>query len=422
MEYGEEESHEARSEVSEALASFIDVDRPKISRKEADKVVIPNWPKIHELEYWKSQVTSNIVAACGDLDHDAWVKWIAPSFRQLPDIDGDLAKSGDQRYNSIDVKLASALMAMMQNGGDQAREVLHEAKLKMAKGCRGSTPTLLKGRQLLAMVIDSFRSASNTDLVFTIKHLYDLPYPGDNEIVLFKSQWNEVLEQMRPGDVPNDIALRDILYDKVKVSKLMAFDLYYYEGKEDNHAEKTYQYLMNMISKHIKLKREEKNRESQEQSLKNLRNRHKALPAANPNDSPKAPKGAPTPKTKAPAPPPKEEPAGPVLADPRNKIHEKGEKGKGKGKVKERARARRVIDRDLLVRPGQQQKRRKSHVDFTLDQERHVLRVETASTVTQRTHQGLTALLVGGVVYVIPTCKVNVRKGKTANMPMTREH
>ena len=146
LEYGEEEAHEARSEVSEALASFIDVDRPKISRKEADKVVIPNWPKIHELEYWKSQVTSNIVAACGDLDHDAWVKWIAPSFRQLPDIDGDLAKSGDQRYNSIDVKLASALMAMMQNGGDQAREVLHEAKLKMAKGCRGSTPTLLKGK------------------------------------------------------------------------------------------------------------------------------------------------------------------------------------------------------------------------------------------------------------------------------------
>ena len=179
----EEEAHETRSEVSEATASFIDSGKPKISRKEADKVIIPNWPKIHELEFWKSQVTSNIVAACGDLDHDAWIKWIASTFRRSPDIDGDLAKSGDQRYNSIDVKLASALMSMMQNGGDQAREVLHEARLKMAKGCRGSTPTLLKGRQLLAMVIDSFRSASNTDLVFTIKHLYDLPYPGDNEIV-----------------------------------------------------------------------------------------------------------------------------------------------------------------------------------------------------------------------------------------------
>lgn len=279
--YGEEEAHETRSETSEATASFIDSGKPKISRKEADKIIVPNWPKIHELEFWKSQVTSNIVAACGDLDHDAWINWIAATFRQSPDIDGVLAHSGDPRFNSIDVKLASALMSMMQNGGDQAREVLHEARLRMAKGWRGSTPTLLKGRQLLAMVIDSFRSASNTDLVFTTKHLYDLPYPGDSDLVMFISQWTEVLECMRPGDVPNDVALRDILYDKVKGSKLMAFDLQYYEGKEDSHYEKTYQYLQNMSSKHIRLKREEKNREAKDQSLKNIRNRYKALPATN---------------------------------------------------------------------------------------------------------------------------------------------
>ena len=68
---------------------------------------------------------------------------------------------------------------MMQNGGDQAREVLNEARLKMAKGCRGSTPAIMKGRQLLAMI----RSASDIDSVFTIKHLYDLPFPGDNDLV-----------------------------------------------------------------------------------------------------------------------------------------------------------------------------------------------------------------------------------------------
>ena len=248
-----EEIHEARSTISEAAVSEIDHgSSSRISRKEADKVIVPNWPKIHELEFWKSQVTANIVAACGDLDHEAWISWVAPAFRMSPEIDGKLAKSGDSRFNSIDVKLASALMTMLQNGGEQAREVLNEARLKMAKGCRGDNPTILKGRQLLAMVVDSFRSASNTDLVFTIKHLYDLRYPGDNELVMFKSQWNEVLECMRPGDVPNKVALRDILYDKVKGSKLMAFDLHYYEVKEDHHADKTYDYLLKMISKHIR--------------------------------------------------------------------------------------------------------------------------------------------------------------------------
>ena len=338
----EEEEEEARETRSETQASIMGYSTSKISRKEADKVIVPNWPRIHELEFWKSQVTANIVAASGDLDHDAWTTWIAPTFKISPDIDGILAGSGDTRFNSVDVKLASALMAMMQNGGEQAREVLNEARLKMAKGCRGGTPIILKGRQLLAMIVDSFRSASNTDLVFTIKHLYDLPYPGDNDIVVFKSQWNEVLECMRPADVPNDIALRDILYDKIKGSKLMAFDLHYYEGKEETHSEKTYKYLMDTISKHIRLRREEKNRNAKNQGLKHL-TRYPSLPATTENENDKPAKAAATPKTKSPAVPPKAAPAGPVLADPKVKPHQKGSKGakgKGKGKGKNRDRTR----------------------------------------------------------------------------------
>ena len=100
---------------------------------------------IHELEFWESQGASNIVAASGDLDHDAWTAWIAPTFAVNPDIDGTLSSSGDIRFNSVDVKLASALVTMMQNGGEQAREVLNEARLKMAKACRGATPSIMKG-------------------------------------------------------------------------------------------------------------------------------------------------------------------------------------------------------------------------------------------------------------------------------------
>ena len=230
-----EERLETRTEESVAGSLGSEGIRLKITRKEADKIVIPNWPKIHELEFWKSQVTSSIVAASGDLEHDAWTAWIAPTFAQSPDIDGALSNSGDIRFNSIDVKLASSLMVMMQNGGEQAREVLNEARLKMAKSCRGDTPSIMKGRQLLAMIVDSFRSASNTDLVYTIRHLYDLPYPGDAELVTFKAQWNEVLECMRPGDVPNDVALRDILYDKIRGSKLMMFDIHYITIVSKNH-------------------------------------------------------------------------------------------------------------------------------------------------------------------------------------------
>ena len=80
-------------------------DRQKISRKEADEVVVPNWPKIHDLELWKFSIASNIVAVCGDLGHDAWTAWIVATFAPSPDIDGDLSNSGDLRFSSIDVKL-----------------------------------------------------------------------------------------------------------------------------------------------------------------------------------------------------------------------------------------------------------------------------------------------------------------------------
>ena len=124
----------------------------------------------------------------------------------------------------------------------------------------------MKGRQLLAMIVDSFRSASNTDLVYTIRHLYDLPYPGDADLVTFKSQWNEVLEGMRPGDVPNDVALRDILYDKVKGSKLMMFDIHYYDSKQEPHPDKTYKYLIDMINKHIKNRSDVKRRTEKQET------------------------------------------------------------------------------------------------------------------------------------------------------------
>lgn len=79
-----EEEHELRSTISETAASVVGHSSSKISKKEAHKITIPNWPKIHELEFWKSQVTSNIVAASGDLVHEAWIVWIAHQHSRCP--------------------------------------------------------------------------------------------------------------------------------------------------------------------------------------------------------------------------------------------------------------------------------------------------------------------------------------------------
>ena len=48
----------------------------RISRKEADKVSVPSWPSIGDLDIWKARVVQAVVAASGDQDQAPWLTWL----------------------------------------------------------------------------------------------------------------------------------------------------------------------------------------------------------------------------------------------------------------------------------------------------------------------------------------------------------
>ena len=87
--------------------------KPRISRREADKIVVPPWPKSHDLDGWKSQLLSNVLSACADSDQDAWIAWLGEAFKIHPNIE-KMGDSGGPRFSTIDVKLANALNAMIK--------------------------------------------------------------------------------------------------------------------------------------------------------------------------------------------------------------------------------------------------------------------------------------------------------------------
>ena len=99
-----------------------------------------------------------------------------------------------------------------------------------------------------------------TDLTFTRKHLYEMTYPGDAKLSLFRSQWTHILSAMREDDKPRDLALRDTLFDKIKGSTSMAFDIRNFKSLKEGHSDKTYEYLMGMMPRTFSSEREEKNR------------------------------------------------------------------------------------------------------------------------------------------------------------------
>ena len=52
----------------------------KISRREADKVVVPPFPTVTHLESWMSQCIANVLSAFADPNQENWMKWLSPAF------------------------------------------------------------------------------------------------------------------------------------------------------------------------------------------------------------------------------------------------------------------------------------------------------------------------------------------------------
>ena len=180
---------------------------------------------------------SNVLSACADTDQDAWIAWLGEAFQIHPSIE-KTGNSGGPRFSTIDVKLANALNAMINTSGDSGRGVGLEIKVMTLDMARSSPPKVMKGRQIVAMILESFRSSTQTDLMFTGKHLYEMAYPGDAKLNLFRNQWIHILSAMREDDKPRDLALRDTLFDKIKGSTSMQFEIRYYKSLREGHHEK----------------------------------------------------------------------------------------------------------------------------------------------------------------------------------------
>ena len=198
------------------------------------------------------------------------------------------------------------------------------------------------GREILAMILEHFRTPGQRETAFTMEHIIQSRYLGDANIETFYEKWMEIVSNMMPEDVPQDDWLRDALYKKIRNSNLMMYDIKQYESWLEGDSRRTYQYLINAIERHIARIREDKlHVAAREKYARDFAGGGRptaptpttpAPPDANAKAKAKAnakEKAAPKPKAKA--------DAAPVLPSPQPKQHAKG-KGQGrKGKSKSRS-------------------------------------------------------------------------------------
>ncbi|CAE7749097.1 GIP [Symbiodinium sp. CCMP2456] len=130
-----------------------------------------------------------------------WIAWLQPAFRPNPDIDA-LNDSGNIKFKSIDVKLGVAMTAMVKNGGDGAQDLYLNVNRSANKLMRDQSK-LLKGRQIIAMMYESFRSRDRLDMIVSLDFLIKLQYQGDQKMNVFKQTWLEIIELCVQYDMLN---------------------------------------------------------------------------------------------------------------------------------------------------------------------------------------------------------------------------
>ena len=137
--------------------------------------------------------------------------------------------------------MAMGMQNMLKQAPDEAKDVYLDATRHSE--LRHQQGVIVKGRELVALVMQSFRTSDRTDLVYHIERLFNLDFPGDKNLVMFRNKWYDLLLKMRSEDRPSKLALRDILYRKIKGSKKMEFGLNAYHRLPDKHPQKTYEFL-----------------------------------------------------------------------------------------------------------------------------------------------------------------------------------
>ena len=168
--YDEERKHSATYTTADAGggigASSSSSSSSKISRKEHEKIVIPSWPKIHDLEVWKAQVVAAVVTASGDEKQDDWINWLSDAFQSPMDsMDLDiLESSGESRFASIDAKLGITLHTIIHAAGERSHDVQLKVRQMMQKRARGTTPGMVKG---IEKCLHSSSTASAVRIMWT---------------------------------------------------------------------------------------------------------------------------------------------------------------------------------------------------------------------------------------------------------------
>ena len=243
--------------------------------RESAKVKSPGFPKPGQIESWRTTLISNLTEASA-MTPAKTIKWIneikTKNLQELED-------SGGAMWERLDLKLGTTLANCVHQSPHTLKDDVDFQSQEALK-----KETILKGRQIAWMMIDFMKTNRTMDQVHTIDDLSRLAWLGDNKIKQFRDQWRMTVHNLRYKQFDPNM-LRDMLYERIKVSKVLAPDIAHYERLNEDDRDKTHDWLIAQMDRHIAQQRLEEARRDEVATAKT------GAPAQHNNKGNKKPKG-----------------------------------------------------------------------------------------------------------------------------------
>ncbi len=220
--------------------------------KEADKITPPPYPTITNLMGWQSNLGVSLVQASGVRNVEKVIFWISAVWAKDAQLE-DFSDSGGSEFVTLDIKLSMAMNSTIAHGGQDARELKDVVNRKMEEHMKKGQ--LLKGRQIVFMILQNFKTFDNSELVYGFDHL--ARHECGKDLHEFLTQWQKILDNMcSPLPTSN---LRDVFYRKIKDVVTLQQDMNKYQRFRENDPNKTYEWLLEIVQQEIRLQRQDRN-------------------------------------------------------------------------------------------------------------------------------------------------------------------
>ena len=147
----------------------------RVVRKEAEKVIAPDFPSIAGVRSWVASLAHQVAAASGRANAARVVEWVkAATLRDAKMHDFDQC---EPEFQSLDGKLMTAMKAMLDRAAGKAKGIVHRVEREMQNALQRNA--LTRGRHIVFMVVDSLRSFDNSDMYCGFDHLVTVALHGN---------------------------------------------------------------------------------------------------------------------------------------------------------------------------------------------------------------------------------------------------